>query len=118
MRIVGLATLLWLLTAGSAAAQQEWYPLGVWRGNEPQSTESFQTLSREWRLSWSTRTEPTSAGLLVVTVYRDDGQLVNLAVSRRGQGADSARVHTPPGTYYLAVDGGGMDWVITVEEQR
>src|SRR5438874_10305123 len=117
MRIIGLATMLWLLTVGSAAAQQNWYPLGVWRGNEPQATESFETHSPEWRLSWSTRTEAPTSSLLSVTVYRDDGQPMYLAVSRRGSGADWTRVHTPPGAYYLAVDGGGMDWVITVEEQ-
>ena len=65
MKHLTIAGLLWLMSALPIFA--DWVTLRQWNGTGAKETESFQTETAEWRISWTN----SGGGFLSITVYDD-----------------------------------------------
>ena len=95
-------------------AAPSWTEVASWTGSGIKETETFQTNSREWRITWELR-DPN--GMLAVIAYEDGNPMPHVAVNQSGVGKDVSYVRTAPGPHYLNINGIG-DWSVTVEDQR
>jgi len=102
------------------AKAPEWTRIASWDGSGIKDTESFETTSREWRVSWKTSREAfAGAGILQLYVHNaDDGGLVSLAANKQGAGEDVSYVRTKPGRYYVKINSANVDWSVSIEEHR
>lgn len=112
-----LKTLEAQLAAISAAraAAEPWKPVASWKGNGSKNTESFVTKTGEWRIAWKMS---SGDGVLSVTVYDSQNEVVDVAVIANGAGSDVSYVRAKPGRYYLTINSAATNWEITVEERR
>ncbi|MBK9240780.1 MAG: hypothetical protein IPL75_11060 [Acidobacteria bacterium] len=108
-------------TAPTAVPRPEptWQTLKEWKGSGIKDTESFTTQTREWRVTWSTHSEPfPGAGVFQIFVHNDRDELVNLAANVTGVKSDNSIVRGPAGRYYLKINSGNVSWSVKVEELR
>jgi hypothetical protein len=87
--------------------ESTWKTVATWTVRGAKSTESFETISPVWRVSWKLR------GRVAIYVKNVDGKVVQTMM---GEGADSSFVRVPPGSFYLEVNTVGTEATITVEE--
>lgn len=96
-----------------------WQTLKEWKGSGIKDTESFNTQTREWRITWSTTKEAfPGAGIFQIYVHNDRDEMVALAANVQGIKSDNSVVRGPAGRYYLKINSGNVDWSVKVEELR
>jgi hypothetical protein len=103
-----------------AARATTWHRVATWDGSGIKQTETFETKTREWRVTWATTNEVMAgAGIFQVMVHDAETQaLVTLAANKQGVGKDTSTVRTSPGRYYLTINSANLDWTVTVDEAR
>jgi hypothetical protein len=87
-----------------------------WNGSGSLNTENFTIHSRDWRISWKA-SEMSSYSLLMIFVYRSNGDLVDY-ISYEGGGNTTSYEHAGAGDYYLNITSVGINWAINVEELK
>lgn len=99
--------------------EKEWTVIASWEGNGIKKTETFTTLTKEWRLNWETSNENV-AGVLQVMVYKagKSGLMEDMLVNAMGVGSDTSYFRGDPGEYYLDINSANVSWKIEVEELR
>ena len=94
--------------------------IDTFEGNGDQQTDTFNTTTDSFRVSFET-TDTIGGnfeGSLFVDVVNADrpNDLPAASISQEGSGQGETFANTPPGTYYLDIIAGGLDYTITVEQ--
>lgn len=104
-----------------AKPAKTWTAIGAWSGTGIKETESFETVTNEWRVKWKAKTSQQLGAFITITVGRaDTGVPVAVAGNQQGDSADAdmSYVHLPAGRYYLGINSFNVDWAVAVEELR
>jgi len=101
----------------ATAGQGSWWHVTFWAGRGNKETPPFIVTSPEWRITWSTKNRSAAdAGTLEISVYDDRRELVAHVTNTELPGAEY--IPAAAGVYRVRVDSTGLDWDVTVEEQR
>jgi hypothetical protein len=94
--------------------------IDTFEGNGDQQTDTFDTTTDSFRVSFETTNTAGSGfeGSLFVDVINADrpNDLPVASLSQEGSGTGETFANAPPGTYYLDVIAGGLDYTLTVEQ--
>jgi hypothetical protein len=99
-------------TPPSASAQADWRRVGQWQGNGDKNTETFQVISRRWRIAFTVRDPRSGTPHLCIAVRTLEGARVEGGCYRRD---DTTYIYTDPGNYYLDINSADQ-WTVLVEE--
>jgi hypothetical protein len=115
-----------LLTVGACRAPSKppagreimWRRLGSWSGQGNTQTESFTSDTGLMRVQWeATKEAPPGTGTFQLTINSSiSGRPLQVAVDRRGVGADTVYVREDPRVFFAVVESANIDWSFTVEE--
>ena len=114
-----------LLSAGACQRPAEkprepqvaWHRLGSWSGVGSLQTESFESAG-SLRVQWKTTNEaPAGSGTFRLAFHSSiSGRELQLAVDRKGTGADTAYVQQDPHVFFAKVESANLEWSFTVDE--
>ena len=94
--------------------------IDTFEGNGDQQTDTFSTTTDSFRVSFETTNTLGSGveGSLFVDVINADrpNDLPVTSLSQEGSGTGETFANAPPGTYYLDIIAGGLDYTLTVEQ--
>ena len=94
--------------------------IDTFEGNGDQQTDTFNTTTDSFRVSYETTNTLSGSiqGSLFVDVINADrpNDLPVASLSQEGSGQGETFANTLPGTYYLDIIAGGLDYTITVEQ--
>src|SRR5215212_7591419 len=94
--------------------------IDTFTGNGDQQTDTFNTTTDSFRVSYETTNTLGGGfkGSLFVDVINADkpNDLPAASLSQEGSGQGETFANTPPGSYYLDIIAGGLDYTITVEQ--
>jgi hypothetical protein len=95
-----------------------WRHLGSWSGQGSTQTLPFISDTGTIRLRWEAKNEARpGAGTFKVTVHSDvSGRPLEVAVDRKGPGAETTYVYEDPRPFFLVVDSAGLDWTLSADE--
>ena len=89
-------------------------------GNANQQSDTFNTTTDSFRVSWRTTNtlgaEAEGSLYIYVNGANDPNALPVESVFQEGTGRGETFVNTPPGSYFLDIISGGLDYTITVEQ--
>ena len=97
-------------------AEPRWTTIKRWSGKGNRQTESFGVTNHEWQLEWAAKNEDVF-GVLIVTLYRENGNIMSMPINQMGEGAGSTYVRGA-GKYYLDINSANVDWEIKVLDYR
>jgi hypothetical protein len=94
--------------------------IDTFEGNDDQQSDTFNTTTDSFRVSWQT-TNTLGAGAegslyIGVIDANDPNALPATTASQEGTGTGETFVNAPPGSYFLDIIAGGLDYTITVEQ--
>jgi outer membrane biogenesis lipoprotein LolB len=94
-----------------------WHRLGTWSGTGNIQTESFES-SGSLRVQWkaANETEPGTGTFRLAFHSSISGRELQVAVERKGVGADTAYVQQDPHVFFAKVESANLDWSFTVDE--
>jgi hypothetical protein len=87
-------------------------------GNGNRNTDTFDTTTNQFRISYETTSTSEIEGILVINVISadDPNQGSIESTPQDGSGTGESFVNAPPGSYYLDITAGEVDYNITVEQ--
>lgn len=87
-------------------------------GNGNRNTDTFDTTTNQFRISYETTSTSEVEGILVINVIpADDPDQGSIeSTSQDGSGTGESFINAPPGSYYLDITAGEVDYNITVEQ--
>jgi hypothetical protein len=122
----GATLLLMLLAAAGCQSpkpaarepQVAWHRLGSWSGVGNVQTESFESGSGSLRVQWKTVNEaaPGTGTFRLAFHSSISGRELQVAVDRKGTGADTAYVQQDPHVFFAKVESANLEWSFTVDE--
>ena len=94
-----------------------WHRLGSWSGVGNIQTESFESAG-SLRVQWKTTNETAPGkGTFRLAVHSSiGGRELQVAVDRKGTGADTAYVQQDPHVFFAKVESANLEWSFTVDE--
>jgi outer membrane biogenesis lipoprotein LolB len=103
--------------AAPTATTVAWHRIGSWSGTGNIQTESFES-SGSLRVQWkaANETEPGAGTFRLAFHSSISGRELQVAVERRGVGADTAYVQQDPHVFFAKVESANLDWSFTVDE--
>ena len=98
--------------------QVAWHRVGSWSGTGSLQTESFESGTGSLRVQWKTSNETAAGtGTFRLAFHSSiSGRELQLAVERKGVGADTAYVQQDPHVFFAKVESANLDWSFTVDE--
>ena len=94
----------------------EWRKIAMFTGSGIKNTESFVSNGPQFDIAWAT---PGGLGsYLGITVYAEDGRMIDMAANVTGESADHTIIRAPPGRYYLQVLSANCKWAVFVSALR
>ena len=95
-----------------------WHRLGSWSGVGSLQTESFESGSGSLRVQWKTVNEaaPGTGTFRLAFHSSISGRELQVAVDRKGTGADTAYVQQDPHVFFAKVESANLEWSFTVDE--
>ena len=92
--------------------------LGSWHGVGSVQTESFESGSGSLRVEWKTSNEtvPGKGTFRLAFHSSISGRELQVAVDRKGTGADTAYVQQDPHVFFAKVESANLEWSFTVDE--
>jgi hypothetical protein len=95
-----------------------WHRLGSWSGTGNIQTESFESGTGSLRVQWKTTNEtaPGSGTFRLAFHSSISGRELQVAVERKGTGADTAYVQQDPHVFFAKVESANLEWSFTVDE--
>ena len=98
--------------------QVAWHRLGSWSGVGSLQTESFESGSGSLRVQWKTVNEaaPGTGTFRLAFHSSISGRELQVAVDRKGTGADTAYVQQDPHVFFAKVESANLEWSFTVDE--
>ena len=128
-KVEGLKSTVVLLALLSAVACQRpaekklepevaWHRLGSWSGVGSLQTESFESGTGSLRVQWKTTNEtaPGKGTFRLAFHSSISGRELQVAVDRKGIGADTAYVQQDPHVFFAKVESANLEWSFTVDE--
>jgi hypothetical protein len=104
----------------AAAAKPEiaWHRVGTWSGVGNIQTESFESNTGSLRVQWKTVNEaaPGTGTFRLAFHSSISGRELQVAVDRKGTGADTAYVQQDPHVFFAKVESANLEWSFTVDE--
>jgi hypothetical protein len=99
-------------------AEVAWRRLGSWSGVGSLQTESFESGTGSLRVQWKTTNEAVPGGGSFRLAFHSSisGRELQLAVDRKGVGADTAYVQQDPHVFFAKVESANLEWSFTVDE--
>ena len=94
-----------------------WNKVASWKGRGNKQTESFQVVSRQWRVTWATIAGEPGC-VFQATVKNEFNTVVGIAASVASGGSDISYLRTEPGRYYLDIGSANCEWTVSVEDMR
>lgn len=91
------------LAKPTAPKAKNWQKVIAFSGSSIEKTQKFTINSNEWRIKWSTLPSKYGDTNFVVSVYDENGDIVNVVVTSVGKGADESYI-IGTGTYSLEID--------------
>jgi hypothetical protein len=120
---MGLAVLLGLTGCrqppkAAPKAEIAWHRLGSWSGVGSLQTESFESGTGSLRVQWKTTNEtaPGKGTFRLAFHSSISGRELQVAVDRKGTGADTAYVQQDPHVFFAKVESANLEWSFTVDE--
>ena len=120
---VWLALLITLAAACHAPTETKrepdvaWHRIGTWSGVGNIQTESFESGTGSLRVQWKTNeTEPGKGTFRLAFHSSISGRELQVAVDRKGTGADTAYVQQDPHVFFAKVESANLEWSFTVDE--
>jgi hypothetical protein len=117
MTRMGLVFVVFLFLAAAVPARAAWSVVKEWTGTGSKVMEIFDVTGKEWRVNWSSKSQPDSYGSFGVLVYTADKKLVGSATARVGN-SDTTYVHEGPGRYFVEVTAANVDWTVAVADDK
>ena len=115
-----------LLAAGACHRPEEkkrepgvaWHRIGAWSGVGNIQTESFESNTGSLRVQWKTVNEAAPGpGTFRLAFHSSiSGRELQVAVDRKGTGADTAYVQQDPHVFFAKVESANLEWSFTVDE--
>ena len=98
--------------------QVVWHRVGTWSGVGSLQTESFESGSGSLRVQWKTVNEvaPGTGTFRLAFHSSISGRELQVAVDRKGTGADTAYVQQDPHVFFAKVESANLEWSFTVDE--
>jgi hypothetical protein len=98
--------------------QVAWHRVGSWSGVGSLQTESFESGSGSLRVQWKTVNEaaPGTGTFRLAFHSSISGRELQVAVDRKGTGADTAYVQQDPHVFFAKVESANLEWSFTVDE--
>jgi hypothetical protein len=95
-----------------------WHRVGAWSGVGSLQTESFESGTGSLRVQWKTTNEtaPGSGTFHLAFHSSISGRELQVAVDRKGVGADTAYVQQDPHVFFAKVESANLEWSFTVDE--
>jgi len=95
-----------------------WHRLGTWSGVGNIQTESFESNTGSLRVQWKTMNEaaPGTGTFRLAFHSSISGRELQVAVDRKGTGADTAYVQQDPHVFFAKVESANLEWSFTVDE--
>ena len=102
----------------AAKPEVAWHRLGSWHGVGSVQTESFESGSGSLRVEWKTSNEtvPGKGTFRLAFHSSISGRELQVAVDRKGSGADTAYVQQDPHVFFAKVESANLEWSFTVDE--
>jgi len=99
-------------------AEVAWHRIGTWSGVGNVQTESFESGSGTLRTQWKTanETSPGEGTFRLAFHSSISGRELQVAVDRKGVGADTAYVQQDPHVFFAKVESANIEWSFTVDE--
>jgi hypothetical protein len=103
--------------AASPKKEIAWHRLGSWSGTGNIQTESFESAG-SLRVQWKTANEsaPGTGTFRLAFHSSISGRELQVAVDRKGTGADTAYVQQDPHVFFAKVESANLEWSFTVDE--
>jgi hypothetical protein len=94
-----------------------WHRIGAWSGVGSLQTESFESAG-SLRVQWKTANEsaPGTGTFRLAFHSSISGRELQVAVDRKGTGADTAYVQQDPHVFFAKVESANLEWSFTVDE--
>ena len=104
--------------AAKKADPVAWRRVGTWSGVGSLQTESFESGSGSLRVQWKTVNEaaPGTGTFRLAFHSSISGRELQVAVDRKGSGADTAYVQQDPHVFFAKVESANLEWSFTVDE--
>jgi hypothetical protein len=127
-KVEGLKSkVVWLALLSAVACQPAekkrepevaWHRLGSWSGVGSLQTESFESGTGSLRVEWKTTNEtaPGKGTFRLAFHSSISGRELQVAVDRKGTGADTAYVQQDPHVFFAKVESANLEWSFTVDE--
>jgi len=98
--------------------QLAWHRIGTWSGVGNIQTESFESNTGSLRVQWKTVNEaaPGTGTFRLAFHSSISGRELQVAVDRKGTGADTAYVQQDPHVFFAKVESANLEWSFTVDE--
>jgi hypothetical protein len=95
-----------------------WHRIGTWSGVGSLQTESFESGTGSLRVQWKTTNEtaPGQGTFRLAFHSSISGRELQVAVDRKGTGADTAYVQQDPHVFFAKVESANLEWSFTVDE--
>ena len=100
------------------APEVAWHRIGTWSGVGNIQTESFESNTGSLRVQWKTMNEaaPGTGTFRLAFHSSISGRELQMAVDRKGTGADTAYVQQDPHVFFAKVESANLEWSFTVDE--
>lgn len=128
--LCGCVALLTVSCGGAAAPRSDditiWEPRGRWSGRALLQTDPFISTTGLLRITWQARPPSDGGGAagasgddarVTIVLHSDvSGRSLTPVVDQRGPGGGTKYVSEDPRSFFLVIDGGGMEWSVEVAE--
>ncbi|MDP8227415.1 MAG: tetratricopeptide repeat protein [Candidatus Celaenobacter polaris] len=94
----------------------DWKQINEWVGNAMKNTNNFNIKSKLWKIEWDTKPDEYSEGNFSISIYDDNGNLVDIVANVIGKNKDYSIIRGM-GKYYLAINS-TQEYVIKVFENN
>lgn len=122
-RVICCVAALLTVTCGGAPSRRSeeltiWESRGHWSGRALLQTDPFISTTGLLRITWKTR--PTESGddaTFSIVLHSDvSGRSLTPVVDQRGPGGGVKYVSEDPRSFFLVIDGRGVEWSVEVAE--
>lgn len=95
-----------------------WESRGRWAGRALLQTDPFISTTGLLRVTWDARaTEPATDATFTIVLHSDvSGRSLTPVVDQRGPGGGVKYVSEDPRSFFLVIDGRGVEWSVDVAE--
>lgn len=125
LRVSGGASLAFValltVTCGGATSRRSeditiWEPRGRWSGRALLQTDPFISTTGLLRITWEAGSSGDDATFTIVLHSDVSGRSLTPVVDQRGPGGGVKYVSEDPRSFFLVIDGRGVEWSVDVAE--